>query len=170
MQSEEMLDSQGVVEKSPRSAEFLLPQSDFTTAVIPAKAGIHFDFSPGGAAATLLLCDDRMRNPENSPFVFVFDSASPHPEVKTSERGGEKAKAKMDSGFRRNDGGRVCGFRRGGPVCPPNRSEENIENGSTHRCSPTPNHSIGLYNPSRGEWFSSLSLVGDAAQGQCPPE
>ena len=90
-------------EKPPRSAEFLLPQSDFTTAVIPAKAGIHFDFSPSGAAATLLLCDGRMRNPENSPFVFVFDSASPHPEVKTSERGGEKAKAKMDSGFRRND-------------------------------------------------------------------
>ena len=73
-------------------------------AVIPAKAGIHFDFSPGRAATILLLGGVRMRNSENSPFVFVFDSAPPRPGVKTSERGGEKAKAKMDSGFRRNDG------------------------------------------------------------------
>ena len=63
--------------------------------------GLHFDFSPGGAATTLLLAGARMRNPENSP--FVFDSALPRPGVETAERGGEKAKAKMDSGFRRND-------------------------------------------------------------------
>ena len=25
-----------------------------------------------------------------------------------------------------------CSTRRGGPVCPPNRSDENTENGSTH--------------------------------------
>ena len=73
-------------------------------AVIPAKAGIHFDFSPGGATTTLFSCGVRMRNPEDSPFVFVFDSAPPCPGVKTSEREIEKAKAKMDSGFRRNDG------------------------------------------------------------------
>ena len=71
--------------------------------VIPAKAGIHFDFSPGGAATTLLLPGVRMRNPEDSP--FVFDSDPPRPGVKTSERVGEKTKTKMDSGFRRNDGG-----------------------------------------------------------------
>ena len=75
-----------------------------TTAVIPAKAGIHFDFSQGGAATTFLLRGVRMRNSENSPFVFVFDSDPPRPGVKTSERESEKAKAKMDSGFRRNDG------------------------------------------------------------------
>ncbi len=78
--------------------------SELTTAVIPAKAGIHFDFSPNRAATILLLRGVRVRNPNNSPFVFVFDSAPPRPGVKTSERGGEKSKAKMDSGFRRNDG------------------------------------------------------------------
>ena len=31
----------------------------------------------------------------------------------------ESKNHKMDSGFRRNDGGRVCGFRRGEPVCSP---------------------------------------------------
>ena len=66
--------------------------------VIPAKAGIHFDFSPGGATTTLLLRGVRMRNPENSPFVFVFDSDPFRPGAETSERGDEKAKAKMDSG------------------------------------------------------------------------
>ena len=71
--------------------------------VIPAKAGIHFDFLPGGVATTLLLRGARIRNSENSPFVFVFDSDPLRSGVKTSERGGEKAKAKMDSGFRRND-------------------------------------------------------------------
>ena len=50
----------------------------------------------------MLLAGGRMRNSENSPFAFDFDP--PRPGVKTSERGGEKAKAKMDSGFRRNDG------------------------------------------------------------------
>ena len=35
---------------------------------------------------------------------FVFDPVPARLGVKTSERGGEKAKAKMDSGFRRNDG------------------------------------------------------------------
>ncbi len=78
---------------------------EITTPVIPAKAGIHFDFSPGRAATTLLSRGVRMRNSENSPFVFVFDSDPSRPGVKTSERGGEKTKAKMDSGFRRNDGG-----------------------------------------------------------------
>ena len=73
--------------------------------VIPAKAGIHFDFSPGRAASTLLLRGVRMRNPENSPFFFVFDSDPPRSGLKTSERRNEKAKGvKMDSGFRRNDG------------------------------------------------------------------
>ena len=67
--------------------------------VIPAKAGIHFDFSPGGAATTLLSRGVWMRNAEDSPFVFVFDSAPLRLGVKTSERGGEKAKAKMDSAF-----------------------------------------------------------------------
>ena len=52
----------------------------------------------------MLLSGVRMRNAENSPFVSVFDSEPFRPGVKTSERGGEKAKAKMDSGFRRNDG------------------------------------------------------------------
>ncbi len=65
--------------------------------------GIHFDFSPGGAATALLLHGGRMRNSENASFVFVFDSNLPRPGVKTSERGSEKAKAKMDSGLRRND-------------------------------------------------------------------
>ena len=73
-------------------------------AVIPAKAGIHFDFSLGGAATTSLLRGVRMRNSENSLFVFTFDFDPPCPRVKMSERGSEKAKAKMDSGFRRNDG------------------------------------------------------------------
>ena len=70
-------------------------------AVIPAKAGIHFDFSPGRATTTSLLRGVRMQNPENS--IFVFDSDTPRPEVNTSERGGKKTKAKMDSGIRRND-------------------------------------------------------------------
>ena len=116
----------GVVEKSPDKGEVCsvgavrerpLPEKralheaplrhssgEITTPVIPAKAGIHFDFSPGGVATTLFLRGVRMRNPKNSPFVFVFDSAPPRSGAKTSERGGEKAKAKMDSGFRRNDG------------------------------------------------------------------
>ena len=73
--------------------------------VIPAKAGIHFDFSPGRAASTLLLRGIRMRNPENSPFFFEFDTDPPLPGLKASERRNEKAKGiKMDSGFRRNDG------------------------------------------------------------------
>ncbi len=72
--------------------------------VIPAKAGIHFDFSAGGAATVLLSRGVRMRNPEDSPLVFVFDSVPRYPRIKPSEGGGEKAKAKMDSGFRRNDG------------------------------------------------------------------
>ena len=86
--------------------------------VIPAKAGIHFDFSAGGAATTLLSGGIRMRNPENSPFVFVFDSDPPCPGVKTAERGGEKAKAKMDSGFRRNDGCGQFPARRGNSSTP----------------------------------------------------
>ena len=81
------------------------PSEKITTHVIPAKAEIHFDFLPAGVATTLLSRGVLMRNPEDSPFVFVFDSDLPRPGVKTSERGGEKAKAKMDSGFRRNDGG-----------------------------------------------------------------
>ena len=66
--------------------------------------GIHFDFSPGRAATTLLSRGVEMQNSENSPFVFVFDSAPLRPGLNTSKRGGKKAKAKMDSGFRRNDG------------------------------------------------------------------
>ncbi len=86
-------------------------------AVIPAKAGIHFDFSPGGVATTLLLRGVRVRNSENSPFVFTFDSDPPLPGVKTSERRGEKAKGvKMDSGFRRNDG-QNSNRRRDRPPC-----------------------------------------------------
>ena len=65
--------------------------------VIPAKAGIHFDFSAGGAATVLLSRGVRMRNPEDSPLVFVFDSVPRYPRIKPSEGGGEKAKAKMDS-------------------------------------------------------------------------
>ncbi len=60
--------------------------------VIPAKAGIHFDFLPVGAATTLLSRSVRIRNPEDSPFFFVFDSDPPRPGLKTSERRNEKAK------------------------------------------------------------------------------
>ena len=108
-------------------------------AVIPAKAGIHFDFSAGGAATALLSHGVRMRNPEDSPFVFVFDSDPHRPGVKTSERGGEKAKAKMDSGFRRNDG----------------------QNSKSGGGAGVTSSSIGFFNtPLKGGVMSPLSLAG----------
>ena len=89
---------------------FVIPVSEPTNA--RGFDGIHFDFSPGKAATSLLLRGVWMRNSENSLFVFLFDSDPPRQGVKTSERGAEKAKAKMDSGFRRNDGRRIPPRRR----------------------------------------------------------
>ena len=48
-------------------------------AVIPAKAGIHFDFSPGRVPRPRCWPVSGCGNPENSPFVFVFDSDPPRP-------------------------------------------------------------------------------------------
>ena len=76
------------------------PDAVHHEAVIPAKAGIHFDFLSGGAATTLLLRGVRMRNPENSPFVFVLDSDPPRPGVKTSEFRMRRRKGKGENGFR----------------------------------------------------------------------
>ena len=71
------------------------PDAVHHEAVIPAKAGIHFDFLPGKTATTLLLRGVGMWNSEDSP--FVFDSDPPRPGEKTT---GRKAKDEGENGFR----------------------------------------------------------------------
>ena len=80
------------------SDEPLFLSDSFASAVIPAKAGIHFDFSPPRAATSLLLRGVWMRNSANSLFVFCVRFGSSPPgskDVRTRSR-----KGKGENGFR----------------------------------------------------------------------